>query len=258
MKRDLTSSTEMLELNKEARATRLEAMEVQLACDLARTGALFRYPMFTTALIAGDMVLLDMLHRQKMLNKIPVVFIDTLHLFPETYTFMDQVEEKYGFKAERYMALECENKADWNKKHSSDLYMTDPDEYDKHAKVEPLQRAIMETKTDAWINGRRRDHGADRATLEIFEPGTPNKINPLAFWTFEDCFDYINKHGIPYHPLHDQDFPSIGDLHSTVPVPDRTKWFQYAGERSGRFQGLTNADGSGKTECGIHNFSPKQ
>ncbi len=78
------------------------------------------------------------------------------------------------------------------------------------------------------------------------------QVNPLAHWTFADCFASLARHGVPSHPLHAQGYPSLGDVHSTLPVP-REKWFSYGGERSGRFQGLTNADGSAKSECGIHN-----
>ena len=78
------------------------------------------------------------------------------------------------------------------------------------------------------------------------------KVNPLAHWTFGDCFASLARHGAPQHPLHAEGYPSIGDVHSTLPVP-REKWFIYGGERSGRFQGLENKDGSAKTECGIHN-----
>ena len=59
--------------------------------------------------------------------------------------------------------------------------------------MEPLQRALKETGTDAWINGRRRDHGAERASLPVWEG---DKINPLAFWTFEDCWTYLRKHNV--------------------------------------------------------------
>jgi phosphoadenosine phosphosulfate reductase len=76
-------------------------------------------------------------------------------------------------------------------------------------------------------------------------------VNPLAHWTFADCFASLARHSAPLHPLHAEGYPSLGDVHSTLPVP-REKWFIYGGERSGRFQGLANNDGSAKTECGIH------
>ena len=110
--------------------------------------------------------------------------------------------------------------------------------------------------TKSWIFteidlGRRialRDHGAERATLAVWEG---SKLNPLAFWSFEDCWDYLRANNVPYHPLHDDGYSSLGDAHSTLRV-DAEKWFTYGGERSGRFVGLQNKDGSAKTECGIH------
>ena len=72
-------------------------------------------------------------------------------------------------------------------------------------------------------------------------------MNPLAHWTFEDCFAYLDAYCVARHPLHEEGFPSVGDVHSTLPVP-REKWFQYGGERSGRFQGLSNGDGAPRPE----------
>lgn len=77
----------------------------------------------------------------------------------------------------------------------------------------------------------------------------PALLQPLAYWEFRDCFEYAEQEGVPLHPLHDAGYPSLGDAHSTLPVP-RDQWWEYGAERSGRFQGLTNADGSDKTECG--------
>ncbi len=108
-----------------------------------------------------------------------------------------------------------------------------------------MQRALQEADSDSWINGRRRDHGFERAMLPIWEG---SKLNPLAFWSFEDCWNYLRKSNVPYHPLHDVGFSSLGDTHSTRKVP-LEKWLSYGGERSGRFEGLKNKDGSDKTEC---------
>ena len=74
-------------------------------------------------------------------------------------------------------------------------------------------------------------------------------VQPLAWWEFADCFAYAEQEGFGLHPLHAKGFPSVGDMHSTVPIP-REDWFEYGKERAGRFQGLTNTDGSTKTECG--------
>lgn len=70
--------------------------------------------------------------------------------------------------------------------------------------VEPFNRALKTLQCDVMINGRRRDHGFERAHLELLEEGAPIKCNPLAWWEFKDCWDYIHKQGLQYHPLHDE------------------------------------------------------
>jgi phosphoadenosine phosphosulfate reductase len=70
--------------------------------------------------------------------------------------------------------------------------------------VEPFQRSLRELDVDVMINGRRRDHGFERAHLEVFEEGTPVKANPLAWWEFKDCMDYLERNSLERHPLHDQ------------------------------------------------------
>lgn len=113
-------------------------------------------------------------------------------------------------------------------------------------------RLYLYCKTDSvthsFTHSLCRIPGAERAALPVWEG---KKLNPLAFWSFEDCFSYLRKHNVPYHPLHDVGFSSLGDMHSTKKVEDKV-WFTYGGERSGRFQNLINKDGSAKTECGIH------
>ena len=216
----------------------------------------FERPTFPCALIAGDVVILHLLHRLGYLasGRVQVVFIDTLHLFPETLAFLKRVEAAYGFRAQTFMAANCSSRAEYDALHGADLWRKDIDAYDRVCKVEPFARALRTLRVDAMLNGRRRDHGAERAQLELWEAGggaSAAKCQPLAYWEFRDCFAYLERHGVEAHPLHAAGYPSIGDAHSTVPVP-REKWFDYGGERSGRFQGLTGADGKPKTECGIH------
>merc|ERR1711871_1851523 len=150
----------------------------------------------------------------------------------------------------------------------------------KICKVEPFQRGLKTLNTDVMINGRRRDHGAERAYIDIAEVapigGGLAKLNPLAYWTLEDCFDYAAANGVPLHPTVALGYPSQGDEKDTVPVPDpdglsgfkgdagsvkfvdgkwtgdKAIWLDYGNERKGRFVGLVNKDGSTKTECGIH------
>jgi phosphoadenosine phosphosulfate reductase len=96
--------------------------------------------------------------------------------------------------------------------------------------------------TFAWLNGRRRSQGGARASLPFFEFDVDGrlKVNPLANWTYDQTWEYIREHNVPYNPLHDQGYKSIGDKMTTFPVGENEP------ERAGRWQG------SSKTECGIH------
>ena len=203
-------------------------------------------PVFTIAMIAGDLVILDLIAKAGLLDKISIIYIDTYTLFPETHAFLRQVEAYYGFKAHIFHAEGIANQAEYDASKGP-LFCQDPD-YDRVCKVEPFLRSLKTMDTDCCINGRRRDHGAERKAIAVWEA---TKLNPLAHWTFGDCWAYLRRHGVPYHPLHDDGYPSIGDMHSTDRVPHE-KWMDYDGERSGRFQNLVNKDGTKKTECGIH------
>jgi len=235
-------------LNKEIEDRKLKYLEDDLFAVLKSAVQNKERPMFTTALIAGDAVILDALARADLLSKVPVVFVDTFTLFPESISHLREVETHYGFTSKIYNAVGCVDQDDYYKQYGRDYWMKDIDQYDMLCKVEPMNRALKEQNSDCWINGRRRDHGAERAALPVWEG---KKLNPLAFWSFEDCWSYLRKHNVPYHPLHDVGFSSLGDMHSTKKV-DHKIWFTYGGERSGRFQNLVNKDGSAKTECGIH------
>ena len=236
------------DLNQGVENRRLSYLENYLMATLKEAVASKKRPMFTTALIAGDAVILDAIAKAGLLSKVPIVFVDTFTLFPESISHLHEVEKHYGFKSVVYNAVGCKDQEDYYKQYGRDYWMKDIDKYDMLCKVEPMNRALKEQDSDCWINGRRRDHGAERAALPVWEG---KKLNPLAFWSFEDCWSYLRKHKVPYHPLHDVGFSSLGDMHSTKKV-DHKIWFTYGGERSGRFQNLVNKDGSAKTECGIH------
>jgi len=244
----------MKEMILDSKRERLGHLESQAFKSLKYAVENMNHPVFPCALIAGDMVILELLHRLGYLasGEVQVMFVDTFHLFNETIDFMKATEDHYGFKANWFHAEGFENKAEIEEKYGIDFWKDDLKLYDSICKVEPYWRGLKTLEADVVINGRRRDHGFDRAFIDVYEPGGEiDKINTLAYWTFEDVWDYIQDEGIAYHPLHDQGYPSIGDEKDTIPVP-KEKWFEYAGERLGRFNGLTNDDGSTKTECGIH------
>jgi len=172
-----------------------------------------------------ETVLLDMLFALEPKSR--VFAIDTHHLFPETYELWREVEQRYDTKVERYEGAAVED----------GLWETKPDLYLAIAKVEPLNRALLDL--DCWITGVRRDQAPTRANapkLGWDEAHELWKANPLADWTDEMTWAYIHERGLPYNALHDRGYDSIGDTHSTVP----------GAGREGRWAGTE------RTECGLH------
>ena len=172
-----------------------------------------------------ESVLLEMLFDLE--PKARVFAIDTQHLFPETYELWREVERRYDTKVERYQGGRVDD----------GLWEAKPDLYLAIAKVEPLNRALLDL--DAWITGIRRDQSptrADAPKLGWDEAHEVWKANPLADWSDDDCWSYIRERGLPYNVLHDRGYASIGDTHSTVP----------GAGREGRWAGTE------RTECGLH------
>ncbi len=156
-------------LNRAVESRRLQFLEDELLTTLTNAVNGRERPMFTTALIAGDNVILDALARAKLLDKVPIVFVDTYTLFPETLQHLEEVEKNYGFKAQVYHAADCASKTEYLSKYGEDYWQRDIEQYDMLCKVEPMNRALKEQNSDCWINGRRRDHGAERAALPVWE-----------------------------------------------------------------------------------------
>jgi len=178
-----------------------------------------------------ESVLLDLLFELE--PKARVFAIDTHHLFPETYELWRETERRYGTTIERFEGATVED----------GLWDTKPDLYLSIAKLEPLNRALLDL--DAWITGVRRDQSPTRAAapkLAWDEQHELWKANPLADWSDEDCWAYIRERDLPYNPLHDGGYESIGDTHSTQPGKGR----------EGRWAGTD------RTECGIHTVSAKE
>jgi phosphoadenylyl-sulfate reductase (thioredoxin) len=258
----------------ESKEMRLKHLEEQAMFALKIAVENYGNAVFPNAMIAGDVVITHLLSRLGYLEngKAKIMVVDTFHLFPETMEFLEKLEEHYNFKADVFCAdkIPVGDKDAFDKRYGANLWKEDIDEYDRVCKVEPFQRGLKTLKTDCMINGRTRWQGFERAWIDLFENapigGGLAKCNPIAYWTLEDTFDYIAKYDVPYHPLHEKGYPSIGDAKDTIPVPedgsvrfvdfkfegDKTVWLDYAKERVGRFVGLATKDGKTKTECGIH------
>jgi len=168
-----------------------------------------------------------------------VFTLDTDFLFRETYELIDNIERRYQIKVERTRPrLSPKEQA---AAFGEALWSRQPDQCCNLRKVEPLTQKLSEL--DAWITGIRRDQAPTRAHARKLEWDAKFgliKFNPLADWKWEQVWDYIRSNDIPYNPLHDQGYPSIGCTHCTRQVQ--------AGEdlRAGRWAGFQ------KTECGLH------
>jgi phosphoadenosine phosphosulfate reductase len=184
----------------------------------------------------SGMVLLDMLAR--LGRGTPVIFLDTDLLFPETYALAEAAAQRYGIAIERrHPALSLDEQA---RQQGPRLYERDPDRCCGIRKVAPLAEALA--PYDAWISGIRRDQSGTRAATQLVQWSARHsllKINPLAFWTEREIWSYIAAHDVPYNPLLDHGYPSIGCLPCTRPAAS-------GDARAGRWSG------SAKIECGIH------
>jgi phosphoadenosine phosphosulfate reductase len=184
----------------------------------------------------SGMVLLDMVVRSGL--DMTVIFLDTDLLFPETYELAALAEQRYGIPIQRRRpALSLEEQ---DRQEGPHLYARDPDRCCHLRKVTPLTETLRDY--DAWISGIRRDQSNTRATVHLLEWNTRHnlvKINPLAFWSDRQVWTYIHTHRVPYNPLLDQGYPSIGCTPCTRPA-------SASNPRAGRWVGFA------KTECGLH------
>jgi len=192
---------------------------------------------FATGFGAEGCVIIDLIARHDL--PIDLFTLDTGLLFPETYALWRQLEDRYGVTIRAVRPdHSVEQQAD---EHGPRLWERDPDRCCELRKVVPLRNALA--GFDAWITAIRRDQTPERAHARVVEHDRKFgliKVNPLVAWTHDDVWGHLYAHDVPYNPLHDRGYPSIGCVHCTSPVKP--------GEdaRAGRWRGTE------KTECGLH------
>jgi len=217
----------------------IENAEALDAEDLIRQGLdAFEHDIaIASSLGAEDVVLIDIAAKSGLPFR--VFTLDTDFLFEETYALIDRLQTHYGIAIERCRpALTPAQQANI---HGDALWSREPDRCCAIRKVEPLTAKLRELR--AWITGIRRDQSSTRANarkLEWDEKFGLWKLNPIADWNTDRVWSYIRTERVPYNPLHDRGFPSIGCTYCTRAVQP--------GEdpRAGRWSGFA------KTECGLH------
>jgi len=171
---------------------------------------------------------------------IPVILVDTGYLFPETYRFVDQLTERLGLNLHIRRAPLSPN---WQETRYGRLWeqgLSGIETFNRINKVEPLQRAMRELDVGSWFAGLRRDQSQSRAELGALRIQDGRyKIHPVIDWHNRDLHRYLRRHDLPYHPLWEQGYVSVGDVHTSRPLQPGM-----LGEET-RFFGL-------KRECGIH------
>ncbi|BAC89597.1 phosphoadenylyl-sulfate reductase [Gloeobacter violaceus] len=187
-----------------------------------------------------SIILLDML--VKVWPRPQAFFLETGFHFPETLALKDRVLARFP-QLQLEVVGPLMSVAQQNAIYGERLHDRNPDHCCAIRKVEPLNRALAPYK--AWIAGMRREQSPTRGQIGVVQWDSRRgmvKFNPLATWTHKQVWAYIVERDLPYNPLHDEGFPSIGcsPLNCTAPVADG------ADPRSGRWRGKA------KTECGLH------
>jgi phosphoadenosine phosphosulfate reductase len=235
----LEPTPEVLE-ELQAASSRLESANPE---EIIAWGVEHYAPYLTMATAFGPegCVILAML--AKIAPETYVFNLETGYQFQETLELRDRIAEKYGIEVD---LLQPElSVPEYEAQHGGPLYRTNPNQCCFDRKIKTLKRAseVMH----AWMSGIRRNQSADRAQAAVVgwdKKFGLVKISPLANWTKQDVWKRINDESIPYNPLHDQGFPSIGCWPCTRAVAENE-----TDERAGRWSGMK------KTECGLHSIS---
>jgi phosphoadenosine phosphosulfate reductase len=165
--------------------------------------------------------------------------LDTGYQFAETLELRESIKRRYGIEVE-YVRAEL-TVAEYEAEHGGPLYRIRPDQCCHDRKTLPLRRAVA--GYDAWVSAIRADQTKERAAADVVQWDAKFnlvKVNPLLAWTKTDVWEFVLRHEIPYNPLHDKGYPSIGCWPCTSPVRPGDD------DRAGRWAGTT------KKECGLH------
>ena len=184
----------------------------------------------------------------RLVPNIPVIWIDTGYLLPATYQFAEELTDrlKLNLKLFQSSMSPARMEAVYGKLWEQDD-ITALNRYDEIRKVEPMQRALRELKANAWLAGLRADQTDHRRRLpRVHRVEGRYKLLPILHWTSKDVHQYLTVNGLPYHPLYEEGYVTVGDWHCSRPLSSSDRH-----ERDTRFRGL-------KQECGIHLETPEE
>ncbi len=171
---------------------------------------------------------------------IPVVLIDTGYLFEETYRFIDELTQRFDLNLHTYRA---QLSPAWQESRYRKLWqqgLKGIEHYNLLNKVEPFNRALTELDARGWFAGLRRQQSGSRRDLPVLRLQDGRlKIHPIIDWNNRDIHRYLTLHSLPYHPLWNEGYVSVGDYHTSQPL------VAGGSEEQTRFFGL-------KRECGLH------
>jgi len=177
--------------------------------------------------------------------RVRVFNLNTGYQFAETLELRDRIADRYGIEVD--LIGPDTSVAEYEEQHGGPLYVSNPDQCCYDRKIVPLRRALV--GHDAWITAIRADQSAHRASAQVVGRDPKFglvKINPLLTWSRRDVWAFVVTHRVPYNPLHDQGYASIGCWPCTRPVGEMED------ERAGRWAGQA------KTECGLHSLDSSQ
>lgn len=198
--------------------------------------------MLSSSFGAQSAVMLHMVTRQQ--PGVPVVLIDTGYLFPETYRFIDELTERLHLNLHVYRP---QVSAAWQEARYGERWDQGKEAltaYNRDNKVEPMERALRELAVGTWFAGLRRVQASTREHRQFVEQSAGLfKVHPIIDWTDRDVHEYLKEHELPYHPLWDEGYVSIGDMHSTRSLAE------VGSVEETRFGGVLR-------ECGLHEMTP--
>ena len=174
---------------------------------------------------------------------IPVIFIDTGYLFPETYRFAEALTVRLTLNLKVYNPAMTAARQEALHGKEWERGIKGIERYNFINKVEPMERAVRELGATAWLTGLRRSQASTRRDLKVVhQQNKVAKVHPIIDWDNRRVHHYLRDNGLPYHPFWEQGYASVGDWHST------SKLLEGMTEEETRFGGL-------KRECGLHENS---